>query len=41
MRRWLTTSAPTALLGWDGQLDTGAFWDAIDWDDYRGADGHE
>jgi hypothetical protein len=39
MRRWLASTSPAALLGWDGQFDLGAF--EYGWDDYRGADGHE
>jgi hypothetical protein len=39
---WLSTllasASPLALLDWDGQFDTSAFWDSIDWNDYRGAD---
>lgn len=40
MRRWLASASVLAILGWDGRFDLGAF-EIEDWDDYRGADGHE
>jgi hypothetical protein len=34
----LRSTSPLALMGWDGKFDTSAFWDEVDWVEYRGAD---